>query len=130
MINRVITCRNCNTQLDGETNGQPLEPCPNCGSLESHIVLSITETIEFHERIGLKAKQEGFKKPRKELVAGDEKYVAQDRWVYKERVIDREKDKYLEVVKDPKTGEIIHQCEEPLSRHFGHGSAKHKEKEN
>lgn len=127
MTNRVITCRNCDTRLDDDTDGQPSKPCPNCGSLARHISLSFTDTIEIHEKISLKAKQQGFKKPRKELVTGDEKYVAQDRWVHKERVIDRENDKYLEVVKDPKTGEIIHQCEEPLSQHFGHGSAKHKE---
>lgn len=72
MINRVITCRNCDTRLDDDTNGQSPEPCPNCGSLERHITLSITDTMEFHEKIGLKTKQEGFKKPRKELVAGEQ----------------------------------------------------------
>ena len=43
-------------------------------------------------------------------------------------VIDRENDLYKEVVTDPDTGKIIHQCEEPLSEHVGHGSAKHRPK--
>lgn len=33
-------------------------------------------------------------------------------------------DWYSERVKDEKTGQIIHQCDEPLSKHQGHGSAK------
>jgi hypothetical protein len=44
------------------------------------------------------------------------------------RIIDREKDLYKEVVKDPDTGEIVHECEEPLSQHIGHGTAKCKKK--
>lgn len=41
----------------------------------------------------------------------------------KSRVIDKYKDRYMEKVTDPETGEIIHGCEEPLSEHFGHGFA-------
>ena len=44
----------------------------------------------------------------------------------KERVIDRDKDQYKETVIDPQTGQVIHQNKEPLSEHFGHGSAKFK----
>ena len=40
--------------------------------------------------------------------------------------IDRKKDFYEEVVKDKATGKIVHQCKELLSKHKGHGSAKHK----
>ena len=39
------------------------------------------------------------------------------------RVIDRDKDQYKETVIDPQTGQVIHQNKEPLSEHFGHGSA-------
>ena len=41
-----------------------------------------------------------------------------------ERVIDREKDSYKEIVTDPITGEVTHHCGEPLSKHQGYGSAK------
>jgi|TARA_B110001450_G_C17324859_1_gene360958 hypothetical protein len=34
------------------------------------------------------------------------------------------KDEYKEKVTDRETGEVIHHSEEPLSDHFGHGSAK------
>jgi hypothetical protein len=45
-------------------------------------------------------------------------------WNRLERIIDRVKDWYSEKVVDPDSGRIIHQCEEPLSEHKGHGSAK------
>ena len=43
-----------------------------------------------------------------------------------ERCIDKDNNHYKEIVVDPETGEIIHQCEEPLSEHRGHGSDKKK----
>ncbi len=42
----------------------------------------------------------------------------------KYRRIDRDNDRYDEVVIDPETGEIVYECHEPLSEHWGHGSAK------
>jgi hypothetical protein len=41
-----------------------------------------------------------------------------------ERVIDRAKNWYREIVTDPVTGKIIHACEEPLDAHRGHGTDK------
>lgn len=48
--------------------------------------------------------------------------------VLKERVIDRRNDYYREEIKDLKNDAFIHCCEEPLSAHYGHGSAKFKNK--
>ena len=42
----------------------------------------------------------------------------------KRRLIDRDGDRYEESVVDPATGETIHECTEPLSEHWNHGSAK------
>ncbi|WP_091431728.1 hypothetical protein [Flavobacterium degerlachei] len=44
---------------------------------------------------------------------------------YKKQIISREKDYYLEEVKNSQ-GIIIHYCEEPLSNHKNRGSAKFK----
>jgi hypothetical protein len=41
-------------------------------------------------------------------------------------LVDRQNDRYLERVWDPESGDIIHECEEPLTQHAGHGSAKAK----
>jgi hypothetical protein len=41
-----------------------------------------------------------------------------------QRVIDRAKNWYREIVQDPETGQVVHQSDEPLTEHRGHGSAK------
>ncbi|MGH7115721.1 MAG: hypothetical protein ACREE9_14665 [Stellaceae bacterium] len=41
-----------------------------------------------------------------------------------ERFIDRNTDRYFEKVTMCDSGEIVHECDEPLSDHRGHGSAK------
>lgn len=46
--------------------------------------------------------------------------------VLKEREIDRRNDYYREEIKNFDSVDFIHYCEEPLSAHFGHGSAKFK----
>jgi len=47
-----------------------------------------------------------------------------DKVVHRARVIDRDNDSYFEKITDYETGEIIHHCEELLSQHQNHGSAK------
>ena len=43
---------------------------------------------------------------------------------HEEPTIDRRNDKYYEEVIDPDLfGQVIHKCEEPLSKHVFHGSA-------
>ena len=127
-MNRIVTCQGCYARIDESLKDQPPEPCPICGSTIRDVDLTITDTSESHEKIGFQAKMPGFKKTRREAIWGDEKFVDQNKWVHKERVIDRENNQYIEVVEDSITGEIIRQCHEPLTQHFGHGSAKHKKK--
>ncbi len=43
-----------------------------------------------------------------------------------ERIIDRDNNMYHEVVTNPVTGEVIYECKESLSKHVGHGTARHK----
>jgi hypothetical protein len=68
------------------------------------------ESLVVRDGIGVKAKRLGQKKP----------------YVHRQRVIDRDNDRYFEKITDYDTGEIIHYCEEPLSQHINHGSAKSK----
>ena len=46
------------------------------------------------------------------------------RFVTKHRRIDRENDRYFERVIDDKTGDVLHECDQPLSEHIDRGSAK------
>jgi len=89
---------------------------------------AITEKIGIAVRMGMKAKRQGKGKPFIEQVTEADIQRITNKHMHLDRVINRENDLYKEVVTDPKTGEIIHQCEEPLSKHQGHGSAKRNKK--
>ena len=43
-----------------------------------------------------------------------------------QRLIDKNSDVYFERVTDLETGQVIHECSEPLSQHRGRGTAKPK----
>jgi hypothetical protein len=93
--------------------------------------LNIIENVglEIHDSLRAKAKNVNMpskKNPRVDIFAGDDLRKSDSKWMTKERVIDKDKNLYREIVKDPATGEIVHHDEEPLSDHFGHGSAKPK----
>jgi len=45
-------------------------------------------------------------------------------WVELYRLIDKDNDRYIKRVVDEDTGEVIYECDEPLSDHQGRGSAK------
>lgn len=94
--------------------------------MRKHIQIFDSEKfkLDIHEMVGLKLKKKGVKKPIKEIISGDELFIKENRWVKKERVIDRNNNRYYENIKDPITDEVIHECNEPLSEHFAHGSAK------
>ncbi len=66
------------------------------------------------------------RKPYREEVTGYDHHRDTDTLRKIERTIDRERDWYSETVTDPETGEIVHRCEEPLSKHRGRGSAAKK----
>ena len=65
-------------------------------------------------------------KPFLELQTGDDFYRKTGEWNRREKIEDRENDRYYEHIVNPKTGEIVHHCEEPLSQHRGHGAARKK----
>lgn len=105
--------------------------CPNCGSK--------TFTMEFYSRVQFRThgavtiKQRdrdkggdprtGYGEPEREQVIGPE-LSASGRMVHKERHWDKKSDWYFERITDLETGEVIHECEESLSQHRGHGTAK------
>lgn len=41
-------------------------------------------------------------------------------------IVDRENNRYFEKITDKEKNEVIHECDESLSDHFGHGDAKKK----
>ena len=122
-----VQCGGCGTVLAETAQQVERKPCPNCGSGLRQINVSVTDEMSVKEQVGMKAKDatlSGKKKIRIEQLVGDDLHQKSGKWYKKVRVIDRENDRYFEEVVDPETGAIIHRCDEPLSEHFGHGSAR------
>ena len=122
---QTVQCGACGALL-AETLNLPAEqrkPCPSCGSTARHFSVNVSDTLHFRESLGVKHKNAAGK-TLAESVAGDDLHRKSGKWMKKERVIDHANDHYKEVVTDPETGEVVHQCEEPLSSHVGHGSDK------
>ncbi|NPV50602.1 MAG: zinc ribbon domain-containing protein [Candidatus Methanofastidiosum sp.] len=82
--------------------------------------------IGLHAKVKVKQKRINKKRPILELEGGHDLFKKDNKWNYLTRIIDRENDHYLEVIKDIKTEKIIKKEDCKLSDHYGHGSAKWK----
>jgi len=109
-------CVQCGKELDP---GQ--QPCPYCGSVEiqpdtgkTNLAIGLSPIIEWEQ------KRKGYKRPILEgksglFASGDaEKHP---NGVDKTQIIDREKDKYIKKVIDKRTGKVVKDVVEPLSKH-------------
>lgn len=122
----VIKCGKCGSILSEspETSPAARKPCHRCGSTARAFSETIECTAEIHSSFSYQVRDAGKSRPVIEGLGGDSFYRKLKRWMRLERVIDRRNDHYKEVVTDPQSGDEIHRCEEPLSRHKGHGDDK------
>jgi DNA-directed RNA polymerase subunit RPC12/RpoP len=121
-----VNCGACGAALnsDGRLPSGDKIPCPNCGSTVRafHITL---ETIAVRARIKMGFKhKDPFGKVLTEGVGGDDLFRKLGKWMQLDRFFDHINDRYRETITDPETGVIVHHCEEPLSKHRGHGDDK------
>jgi len=91
-----------------------------------HFEVAVSGEVTLHSKLALKAKRGGKGRPFMEHVVGDDLHRKSGVWMKLTRVIDHVRNWYSEKVFNPKTGEVVHETEEPLSDHQGHGSAKPK----
>jgi len=121
-----VICGQCGRSISESPHAavEDRKACPECGSFSRRIEALISETLTIRSEIALKHKRPGVKKPLSEQKHGDSLSTKLRRWMRRSRVIDRQNDRYTETVVDPKTGEMVHSCDEPLSEHRGHGSAR------
>ena len=122
-----IECAGCGAVINarGDTPGERM-PCEKCGSTKRNHYVSISDSAVARDGIGVKAKRAGEKKPYIEDLAVPDYSRSLEKIVHRERVIDRDNDRYFEKITDYESGEVIHHCEEPLRQHQGHGNAKPK----
>lgn len=125
--------------------GSPIEICPSCkiGSLVSteegsdyrarhfscghkHYEMRLEDTLKLHGSLGFKAKTQGKGKPYLEGRTGDDLHHKTGKWMLLERVTDRAKNWYKELIIHSETGKVVRHCEEPLTDHRDRGSAKKK----
>lgn len=119
-------CGECAAILDEPSDlavGQG-RPCPSCGSLARRFELELAASVGLRSALGFKARHEGKRRPFIEHFSGADFSTRCRRWMDKLRSIDREGDRYDEVVTDAETGEVMHETHEPLSQYRGHGSAR------
>ena len=127
-----VVCGNCKTEYEDEP-GVPIEarkPCSSCGSTFRLSFVSTGGEITPRSKLNYKGRRCGKNKPFIWGRVGADLFRKIKKWMHLERVFNRENDKYKEIVIDPITGNIIHYCEEPLSKHQGHGSAKKRKTDN
>jgi hypothetical protein len=125
---KAVECANCGRILEESMDilSEDRAPCPGCGSLARNTHITIHDIGMSHEKLGLKSRYQCGGRPFLEQVVGEDLHRRSDRWMIIHRIIDRVKDWYSEKVIDPETGQVVHSCEEPLSKHQGHGSARRK----
>lgn len=110
-------CRNCGIELPPSHTGL----CPHCGKTGKDCKATATAVlgIDVSGSSRARKKREGTGKFVKEILQGrfPSKSPALKKGVYKERIVDKEKNEYHETVKDATTGEVIRDIHEPLSQH-------------
>lgn len=115
MISTKYFCQKCGRELETDQ-----KPCPFCDSVNRDIKVVENEGIIVGENLKTKQKRKGFKKFIREIIQG--RFPSGDKrkhpeGIEKTRVIDKEKDRYQEKIKDVTTGKITRDIEEPLSKH-------------
>jgi len=123
----IVKCKNCGMRLEAVAGLEPRLPCPACGCRQRTVEADAANELRFRQQISARVRdpsRTGRHQDRLDVTAGDDLHRKSGKWYQLDRRIDRKNDLYREVVTDPKTGDVIHRCEEPLSEHRGHGSAK------
>jgi hypothetical protein len=89
-------------------------------------IASRVDKLILRDGKGLKARRPGERRPNFEYSDGPDMSYLLGKHVFKQRMIDRDNNRYFEHIEEYENGEVVHHCDEPLSEHRGHGSAKKK----
>lgn len=126
---RQTTCADCGAAIDEDPRPEERMPCPACGSTRRRIHVTVSDSFSAYDSMRAQKKDPARKskdKLRVDSFTGYEKSHALGRMVKKDRLIDRDNDRYYEHIVDPENNETLHLREEKLSEHIGHGYAKKK----
>lgn len=124
---RAVSCEDCGADFPSELAGSEDRHCTKCGSSRLVVHLTFAEEVQVRDRLRGRVKDPAYnlkKNPRVRFEVGASYSHKAKKWMHRERLMDRVHDRYREVVSDPDTGQVVHRCEEPLSKHRGHGDDK------
>jgi hypothetical protein len=110
----VVSCRACGAPIDQDLDAPDgtRAPCSQCGAAVRTFDVHQTEAVLLSDYRKRHIKSRGAKgRPSKEEIDGDDLWRKAGRWMHLTRTIDRARDWYSEKVVDPRTGEVVHQCE-------------------
>jgi hypothetical protein len=126
MTTQYVTCGACGGVLN-ELPSEELRKRKSsfcCGVLSREFGTQFDAELSMKPQLRYKARHSWSRDPFVEGIQGFDLYRKIGKWMKKVWVVDRKKNLYTEIVMGPNTNEIVHSCEEPLSSHIGHGSAK------
>jgi hypothetical protein len=107
-------CERCGAELKESD-----KECPKCGSTKKMFAVIVGGTLTPRGSLRVRHKVKGFGKFAKEIIQGwfPSKNSKLSQGVEKERIVDKKNDKYDEIVRDARTGQIMHETHKPLSQH-------------
>ena len=113
----ITECANCGQVVDASTDTSTYKtPCSNCGSTSRKYLVKVIENLQILDGWEMKGKRPGEKKPFFEDMIKPDYSHSRKKLVKKERLIDRDNDKYHEKITDYQTGETIHQLRRTIIR--------------
>lgn len=128
-MKRQISCGACGAVAEEDEPAVDVPPtCSACGSANCRAVLIGSTVLTIRDRVEgwvLTPARPSKKRAAEHFISGADIRRSTGELVEKIRHIDRENDRYYEKVTD-EAGVVLHHVDEPLSEHWGHGSAKFK----
>ena len=107
---------------DGKQSGYAR--CPSCDSATRHFIGVVEEQIEIDVALDSRIQERDpnlsktqAKKTRVDIKSGEDWWRDGGKFVYRYQEVNRKTDRYRKFVKDLETGEVLKDCDEPLSEH-------------
>ena len=121
-----IYCGACNQKFSDAADipTEQRKPCHSCGSVLRIFSAHIRDVVVPRGYIGLKHKRADKKKSIYEETHKPDRFRDNNSMSKVLRIVDREKDIYIEKITDIETGQVWKEVNELLSKHREHGTAK------
>ena len=120
-----IVCSDCNEAIDTINDTTDYRtPCLSCGGKSLTVLKSLDDSVTTQS--GIRAIGYAASKTKWFLKLMSEPSFTHflGKWSHRLKIENKRLDEYVELVNNPETGEVLHECREPLSQHRGHGSTK------